>query len=189
MTPRESQNHSHSMAPRQCRLWFLWDPNRCTKFPQVKANFVRVCISRCSAMEQKIAQSHCAASFRVRSTSLSVPVAFVWGQSCVQYLADHSQERERSRDRFRKRRTSWTELSKRLPHNDNFNQFASVISRSWPSQTKQKPIWHSWLASMRARLADGLLKTPSRPRKRWASSSAKSCVDITSATKARRRPF
>lgn len=66
---------------------------------------------------------------------------------------------------------------------------ASAISRSWLSRSRQKRTWRSSLASIRERLADGLRTTLSRLRRRSGSSSARSCVDTTSAIKPRRRPF
>lgn len=67
--------------------------------------------------------------------------------------------------------------------------FGSPIWLLWLSPPRQKRTWRSLLASMRERLAGGLRTTMSRPLTCSASSSAKSCVDITSAVKPRRRPF
>ena len=67
--------------------------------------------------------------------------------------------------------------------------FSSLISRALRGQPKPNFTLRILCASIREQLVAGLRPTMSRLRKRSASSSAKSCVDITSATKARRRPF
>ena len=109
---REFQN-SHA-APRQCRLWFLWDPERCTKFPHRKGYFLGMVISRCfvsgTIHSFERARSHLAVLLQVRSTS---PVSSLLRKSmgaflCLEPYKSALKTRAKSSDHLTGTPTNWS---------------------------------------------------------------------------------
>lgn len=130
----------------------------------------------------------CGSSLRVQ-----LSVAYQGRFSCVLSMGARSRARRELTDRICRTPANdnnpLTNRQQNLSATSTASASASAIWPSWLSRTRQKPTWRFSLASMRERLADGLRRTLSRLRTRSGSSSAKSCVDTTSAIKPRRRAF
>lgn len=100
------------------------------------------------------------------------------GSSCVQYSAVPSLEQENQTDRFRKARTSRTNLSKRLSDTSTAIEFTFAISREWRGRTRPRHGSRTSAALIRAPAAAGLRATTSHRQTFSARSSARSCAAI-----------
>lgn len=190
-TRRETNHNSHSGSPQI----FGVGADATTRDTIAPLNF-RVADTK-SFLQRIVFQHgttarHFAAVSQVRLTS-SVNVR---GVSCVLFTGAPSRAPRGSTDRFCAASANDNKPSK-INHRlrtemsavSTGRGFGSPIWLLWLSPPRQKRTWLSWLASMRAQLADGLAGTASRLLTRSDSSSAKSCAAITSAIRPRRRPF
>lgn len=135
-----------------------------------------------------------AAHVCTNSRLIPVPVVFVGVSSCVQYSADRLRAPEGSTDRNCSAFPLRNYLNENNPKGrtemsvaSTATESASPISPASHGHTKPNSTLRTSLASILGRVGAGLLATMSRPPKRSASSSAKSCDGFTNEIK--RRPF
>jgi hypothetical protein len=194
-SPRKTNHYSHCLSPHRSQ-GKLSTTVRLSTLNFHIADKIQFRVASCPVPAQgthrdvhsEAIASHFSSAFRVQSRS----VEFVWGHSCVLCTAVPKLERRESTDKFcgelptpkylnennLKGRTEMSVAS-------TASESALPIWRQWLSPSRQKQTWRFLLASMHEQLAAGLLTTTSLLPKLSASSSAKSCGDITSAIKRR----
>lgn len=165
MTLLEAHYVVHSS--RRPAFGFLTYVGPAGKSLQLKSSYPRLCAEWvfCSGTGTI---EHCA---RLRAVQSKSSVLLSGGVSCTEHYSAAPQRHAKQTDSLRGNRVenlkpnefndkTRTDLSDRAARRSAF-----AISRTWPSQTKQKPTLHSRPGTTRAHAGAGLPTTQSRQRK------------------------